>query len=121
MSKQKTLSFAALEPERHAFELPGGEQIEFRSRLDFSEQDMGKLSKIEQRLNASQRRLESDPSDKQAAKGLRKATEQFVLLILPDLPAELLEKMTLGQKSAILSWWTEQEQAPPAEDLDLGE
>jgi len=107
----KNLSFAALIPERDTFTDIDDKIYEVRCKVDFGAREMARASKLQTQLPNLLRRLKKQPDDEHAAELMEKAIEQLVLMVIPDLPQERLDAMTLGQKQAILDWWNEQQRA----------
>ena len=101
----KNLNFAALIPERDTFTDVDGEVYEVRSKADFGVREMARASKLKTQLPNLFKRLSKEPESEHAANLIEKAFGEMVLMIIPDLPKERLEAMTLGQQQLIMEWW----------------
>lgn len=105
-----SFKFSELQPaERDTFELPDGFLIEFRNRNDLSARQMARLSRMQHEFENLQKAFASpDLSD---AVVERKATKmhdlfgEFVTIILPEMPDDVLETLTTGQRVQIVNWW----------------
>lgn len=111
---RRTLNFQTLIPERNDFEDSDGRKYEFRSAKDFGTVDQARAGRIRKEMLAAMEALEKNEADEAAAQTFERATAEFVRLILPGLPDERMQALSLGQKAAIVEWWTKAGESQPA-------
>ena len=104
------LNFADLIPERDTFTDTSGQVYEFLNRTDFGVVETARLSKAQTVVEASLERVKADTADEEAALAFESAVNDVLGLILPGLSRERLAGFTLGQKSAIVKYWNEQQE-----------
>jgi len=111
---RRTLNFQTLIPERDEFEDTDGRKYEFRSGKDFGAVDKARANRMRNEMAAAMDALTKDEADEGAAQRFERSTTDFVRLILPTLPDERLQALSLGQKAAIAQWWQSSDEGKPA-------
>lgn len=111
---RRTLNFQTLVPERDDFEDSNGQKHEFRAKTDFGAVDQARASRIRKDMTAAMDALAANETDEAAALRFEQATTEFVHLILPSLPVERLQALSLGQRASIVDWWNKAQEEKPA-------
>lgn len=115
------LNFASLVPTRNTFTDADGKRHEFRARVEFGAVDLARITRLQKSVQAALDTLAQAAEDESAAQAVEDQTGEFIALILPTLPSGFVAAMTLGQKSAIVRWWTDHEVAGPNGRVAEGE
>jgi hypothetical protein len=101
-----TFAFDTLNPvDRDTFELPDGVLVEFRNRTDFSAGEQVTAEKLHQAIEGLRNTAKKSANPK-VLTDLVKKQQEFVKVILPDMPDKVLEGFSAGQISVIVEWWT---------------
>ena len=101
--------FSQLIEEHHTFTDADGSVYEFRNQSDFGTVEMARARRMQKHLPALAQRLENNPEDVQAATQLEQISRAMLEIILPDLPDERREELTVGQTMAIVNFWVQQQ------------
>lgn len=101
--------FSQLIEEHHTFTDADGSVYEFRNQSDFGTVEMARARRMQNHLPALAKRLESNPDDVQAATQLEQISRAMLDIILPDLPQERRDELTIGQTMAIVNFWVQQQ------------
>lgn len=102
-----TLRFNELRPERDHFELEDGTKIDFLSRAEMDVAGLARLSRILRDMIDAGQSLVKKLADEKAAAKAAAAQDAAVRFILPEISAETLGSLGMGQKSRLLEWWRE--------------
>lgn len=105
-----SFKFDDLQPtERDTFELPDGTLIEFRDRTDLSATQMGRMTRMRTEFTNLHTAFESgklnETSLERKSAQLQDLLGEFVMIILPDMPEDVLNRLTAGQRNEIVNWW----------------
>ena len=112
--QRQNLDFSALVPERDTFTDTDGNVYEFRGTVDFGALDLAKISRVQHDMPIALDVLAKSPDDEANASRFEQLVKDALQLILPEMPVERLDKMTLGQKSKIFEFWTQMSRPEPA-------
>lgn len=103
----RNLNFAKLVPERDTFTDADGKVYEFKTQLDFGVLDLARIQRLQDALRDSLKVLGESVFDDASAKRFEQCADEMVACILPDLPVERRQQMAIGQKAAVVKWWSE--------------
>jgi hypothetical protein len=95
-------------PEALTFELSDGSKIEFIDPADLNPTQYAKFSKLGKLIQKNTDLLEQNLKDESIAKRLDNQMAEFLRMILPDLPADVLNGFAYGKKGQIITWWSKQ-------------
>lgn len=112
-SKNHTLSLAKITPQtedKPAFDL-GDRLIYFRLSAEFGAFDQAKMSQLNRKIQKTSQALIDKPEDEAIQERYTSLYGEFVKLLLPDLPDDVLKSLAMGQRTQIVSWWTKENQA----------
>jgi hypothetical protein len=93
-------SLSDLTPEREPFDLGNGQTIHFRNRSDFDLQELAaweRLRKTMEKVVEMRRKAADEQQHAFASTKSETAARELISLILPDLPSEILTRLTSGQ------------------------
>ena len=93
------LSLSKLRPPREPFDL-GDRVIYFRTRADFDMQEMAAWEQLQQTYGQVKKMREKAGSEQQYASAAQKsdrASRELIALVLPDMPASVIDGLTAGQ------------------------
>ena len=122
MAKQKqNLDFSALVPERDTFTDTDGQVYEFHGTVDFGVLDLARISRIQRDMPIALDALAKSPDDEANASRFEQLVTEALQLILPEMPVERLDKMTLGQRTKVFEFWTNTQKAVQPEPPPVGE
>jgi hypothetical protein len=105
------LTFSDLIPDRLTFtdDLDGGKVYEFITETMLNAEEYNHLKRLQRAIDGTIDSVtDADKDDADAAKRLDKAVDEMLALILPDWPQERRATLKLGQKAAIIQFWTEE-------------
>jgi hypothetical protein len=105
------LSFEELSLERPTFTLEDGTEIEFRVQTDFDAVDAAKAAGLQKKFDNLRKRLQARQDDVKAAEKMHDAYGEFVHMILPDLPVDVLNGLKTGQRLRLIQWWNQAQKA----------
>jgi len=115
---KSVLRFQDLKPERDEFELEDGTKVAFVSRVELDGLALAKLDSILREILRASRKLVKKQDDERTLMSLGKAVDRAILLILPELPNEVLQTLGLDQKTRIFNWWRERNAPGRVPDKD---
>lgn len=104
----RTLDFSIIAPERSKFTDEDGTEYQFEMQGDFGAVTQARYNKTNKLMRESSAKLESDPSDEHAAKGVETAMRMMIHIILPKLPSNRLMDLRVGQMYQIMNFWMEE-------------
>lgn len=87
-----------------------GTVYELRNQADMGIVDMARAQKLQRLLPTLVKQLEQKPDDANLARRIEKAVDELVGFIASALPEERVAAMTLGQKQALLDFWSKAQQ-----------
>lgn len=87
-----------------------GTVYELRNQADMGIVDMARAQKLQRLLPTLAKQLEQKPDDAGVAQRMEKGVDELVSFIAPTLPAERIAAMTVGQKQALLDFWSKAQQ-----------
>jgi hypothetical protein len=109
-----------VERERPTFELEDGTELDFRLRSDLGAADIARMQKCSKIISQLSARLQKNPDDVRLAEKYNELYGDFVLILLPDLPAEVLAKLPTGARIEVVNFWTaEQKKLDGRDPLDF--
>jgi hypothetical protein len=107
--ESKNLSFSDLFPKDHpTFTLPDGSVINFVLQEELDTAGFAEVTSLRKHSSIVLEQLEKNPRDEVALKKFERYSFRFVATILPGMPADVLKKLTLGQRGKIMQFWTAQ-------------
>lgn len=84
-----------------------GTVYELRNQADMGMVDMARAQRLQKLLPPLLKQLESNPDDADIAHRIENAIDELVGFIAPILPKERIAEMTVGQKQALLDFWSQ--------------
>lgn len=99
----ETLRFDELIPDRDQFELSDGQKIDFMAMADLDAIDAARALQIQKRIKG----IDTDELTEENAAALNEALADLILLILPEMPSDILAGLKTGQRLMIVNFWSE--------------
>lgn len=104
----RTLDFSTLAPERSKFTDEDGTEYHFEMMGDFGAVTQARYNKTNKLMRESSAKLESDPADEEAAKGVENAMRMMIRILIPKLPTHRVMDLRVGQMNQIMNFWMDE-------------
>jgi hypothetical protein len=97
-----------------------------RSRAEMDAHDLAKLHKVQADMRLNLTITQTGKSSKgvtveQAANNLDRAVHQFIVMLIPDMPADRVKAIPTQVWYQFMQWWREQQAKPVHQADDQGE
>lgn len=90
-----------------------GGVIYFQRKEDLTPEEFGRIMQLEKRAGMAKTRLEKSKDEAEMEKGftaLWEMQDDFVALILPDMPETVRAGLAITQQTAIIKYWRNSEE-----------
>jgi len=102
----KVFDLGSLIQERDTITDVDGAVYELRNQVDMGIVDMARAQRLQKLLPTLLKQLEQKPDDAKIAERIEAALDELVGFIVPEMPTERIQAMTVGQKQALLDFWS---------------
>ena len=109
----RNLDFSTLVPTRDTFTDTDKKVYEFKAKVDFGIVDLARMKRLQSDLDTALTALATTPDDEAQAARFEQCADEIVATILPTLPETRRLALSVGQKAAIVKWWSEKEETAP--------
>ena len=114
----RNFNLSSLVQEHDTFTDVDGAVHDIRNQADLGITEMARAQKIQSGLPTWMEQLAKNPSADTIAARIEQAINDLVLIIVPTMGAERVAAMTLGQKQALLDFWSQGQKQRRAQDED---
>lgn len=111
-----SIDFSELIPERlRVNNLPDGSSLELINRNELGPEELAAVHSVQKRMASLQEELDDvDELDDEMLAAMNKMNDlsgEILLTLAPDMKPDTLASLKMGQRGAIIQWWTSQQPA----------
>ena len=95
---------------------PDGESYFFMMREDMGPMEISRMTQMEREFKLLSKRIQNDTQSKQLEKNARDLDDlykRFVMLLLPEMPKEVIDELKTGMLVKIVQHWREHNSPNP--------